>query len=257
MNDVPAPTVPTWKKALGWAVHAYTASGLLIAAWITVILMQPDRLMDDYRFCFLLMFVATVIDATDGTLARLVRISETIPGFDGRRLDDLIDFLMYTCLPLLLIERAGLLPVNYRWVLLIALAASAYGFSQTDVKTTDGEFLGFPSYWNIVAFYLFALPVTGQWAVLVILVLSALTFVPSRYPYPTRPGVINRLMLVLSIPWAVIVFLCVIRHWHFTPRSRSLIGLSAGYPTLYLAVAWGMSLWRWSGGGGNVTNKTQ
>lgn len=246
MNNVSAPVVPIWKKVLAWAVHAYTASGLLIAAWITVILTQSDPLMDDYRFCFLLMFIGTVIDATDGTLARLVKVAETVPGFDGRRLDDLIDFLLYTCLPLLLVHRAGLLPVNYQWVLLVALGASAYGFSQTDVKTADGEFLGFPSYWNIVAFYLFALPVTGQWAVFVVLALSALTFVPSRYPYPTRPGVLNRLMLALSIPWAVLVFLCVIRHWHYRPWPRSMIGLSAGYPSMYLAVAWGTSLWRWT-----------
>ena len=246
MSGVEAPPpVPAWKKALGWAVHLYTGSGLLLAAWITALLTRPDRVMDDYRFCFLLMFVGTVIDATDGTLARLVRIKETVPEFDGRRLDDLIDFLMYTCLPLLLIDRAGLVPANYRWVLLVALGASAYGFSQTDIKTADGAFLGFPSYWNVVAFYLFALPITGEWAVGVILVLAVLTFVPSRYPYPTQPGPINRLMLVLSLPWAVLMFLCVIRHWHFSP-PRSLVGLSAGYPTLYLAVAWGMSLWRWA-----------
>jgi phosphatidylcholine synthase len=243
------PAAPAWKKVLGWAVHAYTGSGLFIAAWIGAILVRPERLMDDYRFCFLLMFVGAVIDATDGTLARLVNISETVPGFDGRRLDDLIDFLMYTCLPLLLIDRAGLLPANYRWVLLVALGASAYGFSQTDIKTADGAFLGFPSYWNVVAFYLFALPITGEWAVGIILVLALLTFVPSRYPYPTQPGPINRLMLVLSLPWAVLVFMCVIRHWPFAPLPKSLIGLSAGFPTLYLAVAWGASLWRWSNGG--------
>ena len=256
MSGVEAtPRVPTWKTVLGWAVHVYTASGLLVAAWITAILMRPERLMDDYRFCFLLMFVGTFIDATDGTLARLVKISETIPSFDGRRLDDLIDFLMYTCLPLLLIDRAGLVPDNFRWVLLVALAASAYGFSQTDIKTADGAFLGFPSYWNIVAFYLFALPITGEWAVGVILVLSVLTFVPSRYPYPTQPGPINRLMLVLALPWAVLMFLCVIRHWHFAPWPKSLIGLSAGYPTLYLAVAWGTSLWRWGNVGAKPTEK--
>jgi phosphatidylcholine synthase len=239
------PRVPAWRRALGWAVHAYTGSGLLLAAWIAAILIQPERMLDDYRFCFLLMFVATFVDATDGTLARLVRITEAVPTFDGRRLDDLVDFLMYTCLPLLLIDRAGLLPLNYRWVLLVALAASAYGFSQTHMKTADGAFLGFPSYWNVVAFYLFALPVTGERAVIVILGLAALTFVPTRYPYPTKPGLVNQLMLVLSVPWAVLVFACVIRHWTFNP-PRGMIGLSAGYPTLYLGVAWGMSLWRWS-----------
>ena len=32
------PRVPAWRRALGWAVHAYTGSGLLLAAWIAAIL---------------------------------------------------------------------------------------------------------------------------------------------------------------------------------------------------------------------------
>jgi phosphatidylcholine synthase len=105
----------------------------LLAAWIGAVLVRPDLTADDYRLCFLLMLVGTVIDATDGTLARAVRIREVIPGFDGRRLDDLVDFLMYTCLPLVLIDRAGLVPGEWRWVLLAALGASAYGFCQAEV----------------------------------------------------------------------------------------------------------------------------
>ncbi len=58
-----------------------------------------------FRLSFLLMLVATLVDSTDGTLARKVRIKEAVPSFDGRRLDDIIDFLTYTFLPLLLIYR--------------------------------------------------------------------------------------------------------------------------------------------------------
>ena len=98
------------------------------------------------------------VDATDGTLARLVRIKKAVPSFDGRRLDDLIDFQTYTCLPLLLIWSAGLLPPGQEAWLLFPLAASAYGFCQVQAKTDDGYFLGFPSLWNVVAMYLYVLP---------------------------------------------------------------------------------------------------
>ena len=47
------------------------------------------------------------------------------------------------------------------WVLVVALVASAYGFCQMPAKTTDGYFVGFPSYWNIVAFYLYVLQMPG------------------------------------------------------------------------------------------------
>jgi phosphatidylcholine synthase len=189
------------------------------------------------------MLVAVVIDATDGTLARAVRIKEVLPEFDGRRLDDLVDFLLYACLPLLLIDRAGLLPEGCGWVLVVALIASAYGFCQADIKTEDGAFLGFPSYWNVVAFYLFALPIKGSWAVDLILGLSLLTFVPSRYPYPTQPGRLNRLMLLLSVPWTLVLAAVLLFDW-----NEGLLGImiraSVAYPAIYLGTAWVMSLRR-------------
>ncbi len=243
MSGAQPPSVSRVRKYLGWAIHAYTASGLLLAAAIASLLLQPERTVETYRTCFILMLVAVLIDATDGTLARAVRIMEAVPGFDGRRLDDLVDFLLYTCLPLLLIDRAELLPQGCRWVLVAALVASAYGFCQADVKTGDGAFLGFPSLWNVVAFYLFALPVAGGWAVGLILGLAVLTFVPSRYAYPTQPGRYNRVMLLLSIPWTLLLAAALALDWT-EELSRTMVGVSALYPALYLGSAWALSLWR-------------
>src|SRR5262245_54623015 len=81
-------------KALAWCIHAYTALGLVAAAGMAVLIVQGGP--DAFRWAFVLMAVATFIDATDGTLARAIRIKEVLPGFDGRRLDDLVDFLTYT-----------------------------------------------------------------------------------------------------------------------------------------------------------------
>ena len=90
-----------------------------------------------FRWAFVLMLVATIVDATDGTLARAVKVKEVLPRFDGRRLDDLIDFQTYTSLPLLLIWRANLLEGESPAWLLAPLLASAYGFCQTTAKTDD------------------------------------------------------------------------------------------------------------------------
>ena len=108
------------------------------------------------------MAAATIVDSTDGSLARKVRIKEVVPSFDGRRLDDIVDFLTYTFLPLLLIWRAGILPPGQEAWLFLPLLASAYGFCQVQAKTDDGYFLGFPSLWNVVALYLYMLPF-GPW----------------------------------------------------------------------------------------------
>src|SRR2546426_826380 len=135
------------RKTLAWCVHGYTALGLVAVGGIAYAILNAQ-----YHYAFLLMFVATIIDATDGTLARAINIKEVLPHFDGRRLDDLIDFQTYTALPLLLIWRAGLLQEYSEAWLLAPLLASMYGFCQTSAKTDDGYFLGFPSYWNIIAF---------------------------------------------------------------------------------------------------------
>lgn len=240
MTDRP---VSTARRLLGWCVHAYTACGLLVAAAVVSLLVETDRTPDTYRTCFLLMLLAVWIDATDGTLARAVRIKEAVPEFDGRRLDDLIDFLLYACLPLLLIDRAGLLPTDARWVLLVALGASAYGFCQAEAKTADGAFVGFPSYWNVVAYYLCALPLGGSAAAALILGFAVLTFVPSRYPYPTQPGRVNRWMLALSVPWTGLLLADMLQPWGDN-RSRWEAWVSLAYPALYLGVAWGSSVWR-------------
>ena len=141
-------------------MHAYTALGLIAAGLIAVLLVEGGPAA--FRWSFLLMAAATIVDSTDGFLARKVRIKEVVPSFDGRRLDDLVDFLNYTCLPLLLIWRAGILPPGQEPWLFLPLLASAYGFCQVQAKTDDGYFLGFPSLWNVVAFYLYMLPL-GPW----------------------------------------------------------------------------------------------
>ena len=57
-----------------------------------------------------------------------------------------------------MIWRAGILPAGYEAWLFLPLLASVYGFCQVQAKTDDGYFLGFPSLWNVVALYLYALP---------------------------------------------------------------------------------------------------
>lgn len=241
----------------GWCVHFYTATGMLVSAWMAVILMRPTFEPDDARICFLLMLVATLIDATDGTLARMVKIKQTIPGFDGRRLDDLTDFLNFTCIPLWLIHRAELLPAGTEWLLLVALISSAYGFCQTNIKTPDGSFVGFPSYWNITALCMYIMPLTGWRAVIAVVFFSFMTFVPSRYPYPSQPGKLNRTMLSLSGPWIAIMGSLMATRWETMPDEWPMLyrihvwGIWV-YPAIYLITAWWLSLNRLVSGGSSV-----
>ena len=228
---------PRLHRALAWGVHLYTGLGLVIAAWVAVLIYHgtPEAL----RIAFLLLLLAVFIDASDGALARAVRISETLPSVDGRRLDDIIDFLTYTSLPLLLIWRTGVLPTSLSPWLLLPLLASAYGFSQVDAKTADGYFKGFPSYWNVVAFYLHFLRPPVWASLTVLIVLSLLTFVPSRYLYPSRPGLLNRLAIVFGVAWAV-ALLVVLAGAPENPRVW-LLG-SLAFPIYYMLASWYVSI---------------
>ena len=235
-------------RFLAWCVHFYTALGLVCAAGMAVLLAVPEPGPDAFRWSFVLMLVATLIDATDGTLARAIKIKEVLPGFDGRRLDDIVDFLTYTALPLFLIWRAHLLPPGTELILLLPLLASAYGFSQTWAKTSDGYFLGFPSYWNVIAFYLYVLRPPPAVAVAILAGFALLTFVPLRYLYATQRGRWNRLTNQLGALWVVHLgwaLWCL--PWDQPPDATArLAGLtSLWYPAYYLAVSWLISLTGW------------
>ena len=220
------------RKLLAWLVHLYTAMGLVCAAGMAVLIVRGGDA--SFRGAFLLMMVATAVDATDGWLARRARVREVLPGFDGSALDNLIDFHTYTSLPLLLIWRAGVLPGGLAWLLLLPLLASAYGFSQVNVKTDDGFFLGFPSYWNIVAYYLFVLPPPVWVSAALLTSCAVLTFIPTRYIYATKGGPFATLINAGSAIWFVSLGVVL-----FGPEEyrRSVALISLAYPVMYLALS--------------------
>jgi phosphatidylcholine synthase len=236
-------------RVAAWGVHLYTAIGLVLAAWIAVLLVRGGA--EAFRGAFVLMLVASLVDATDGTLARKVRVKSVLPEFDGRKLDDIIDFLTYTSLPLLLIWRAGLFPEGMEAWLLLPLLASAYGFCQVEAKTDDGYFLGFPSLWNVVALYLYVLHLPGWLAMGIVVALSLLTFVPSRYLYPSsQPGFLNVACNLLGAPWCVLLLVVLWRLPAAGPDPDVLTWwLAAGshyFPVFYMAASWAVTLKRWT-----------
>ena len=222
----------TRAKVCAWLVHLYTAMGLVCAAGIAVLIVRGGDA--SFRRAFMLMLVATAIDATDGWLARKARVKEVLPRFSGRALDDVVDFQTYTSLPLLLLWRADVLPGGAAWVLLAPLLASAYGFSQVDAKTDDGFFLGFPSYWNIVAFYLYMLHPPVWISIALLVTLAGLTFVPTPYIYATQGGPFATAVNVGAAVWIVVIAWILVQGT-IGPRTMTLVSMI--YPITYLALS--------------------
>jgi phosphatidylcholine synthase len=212
------------------AVHAYTASGAVLA-FIGI----RAVFADDARLAFAMMLVATLIDSTDGILARAARVKEVLPSIDGSRIDDIVDYLTFVVLPMLLLDRFGFLPAGLGLlVVTIVLLSSVYGFSSADAKTPDHFFTGFPSYWNIVALYLFIFAVPPDAAAAILILLSALVFVRIGYIYPSRTPVLRGLTVTLACAWGV--SLAALICW--LPSPPRWLGIaSLAFPVYYIVLS--------------------
>jgi len=237
-----------WARWIAWGIHFYTALGLVAAAVIGIWIVDGSLVC--LYSALAMMWVATVIDGTDGALARRFKVKDVLPEFDGRRLDDLTDFLTYTFLPLLFLWRSQILPDSWSLWILVPLLASAYGFCQLDAKTFDGYFLGFPSYWNVVVLYLFLLEPEPVVSLILILGFALLTFVPARYLYPTQPGRLNRFTLFFAAAWAIVLAWVFYRllYPHVQPRPlpadlKLIVKFSLLFPAYYLIASW-IVTWR-------------
>ena len=185
----------------------------------------------------ILMLVALAIDSADGTLARAAKVREVLPSFDGRRLDDMVDYLNYVIVPVVFLVAAGYL---HPAVAAAPILASAYGFSQEEAKTEDDFFLGFPSYWNVVALYVWLLDVSQTTATLVVVALAIGVFVPFKYLYPSKMPRGRIAMAAGGLAWVVGASIAVVARDATAPWHLAEITLV--YPALYLALSF------WYGG---------
>jgi phosphatidylcholine synthase len=215
-----------------WLVHLYTASGFVLALLATLATIDHD-----YRRAFLFLWLQVLVDATDGWLARHARAAEHVPWFSGNKLDDLVDYQCYVFVPALMVLTGMLVPDGWATPIACAmLVASGFGFSRLDAKTSDHFFTGFPSYWNIVVLYLFALGWSPWTNTTVLLGFVVLVFVPIRFLYPSRTPVWPTLTNGLGAVWGLSVLAIA---WFHPDAPRWLVTASLAYPALYF----GLSLW--------------
>jgi phosphatidylcholine synthase len=217
---------------LSWIAHLYTASGAVIALLATGVTFAHN-----FRAAFIYLAAATFVDATDGVLARALKVKERLPHYDGARLDDIVDYLTYVFVPVLIVWQAELVPVAFP-VCAAMLLSSAYGFGQADAKVDTGDhfFTGFPSYWNIAVVYLYVAQLSPTANAVILMVLVVLVFVPIRYVYPSRTATLKVPTLLLGSSWAAI-FIWMI--WRLPAVDGPWTMLSLVFPAYYLA----LSLW--------------
>jgi phosphatidylcholine synthase len=232
VHEQPVATFSRGFRLAGAAVHLYTAAGTVVGLLIVLAAIEGETLTALWLF-----FVALFIDGTDGMLARRFRVKETIPWFDGALLDNIVDYLTYVFAPVVLLWTTGSLPDGaLGWVVAaLPLLASSYQFCRVDAKLVgstgeDHFFLGFPSYWNVVAFYAIVLDASPTAVAIALVVFSVLVFVPVRYLYPSRMTTLRRTTLALSAVWAVTYVVLLLQ---YPDPHPAVVAVSLGYLVYY------------------------
>jgi phosphatidylcholine synthase len=212
-----------------WLVHFYTGLGL-VAAFMALLAVARH---DPFEIAVYLA-LAGFIDGTDGIMARRWKVKTWTPFFDGRKLDDIIDYLTYVLVPIYAVYEFKLVSGDWTWTLPFVLLASAYGFCNQSAKTDDGYFTGFPSYWNAVAFYMYLLQTSTVTNGIVFIVLGIMVFIPVRYIYLTQTLEYRPLNVTLTLIWfAQILYILV----NFQNPDRHFVALSLWYPVYHFALS--------------------
>jgi phosphatidylcholine synthase len=207
------------------AVHCFTALGAGCA-----LLALRAAIAEEWVALFVWLGIALLIDGVDGTLARLANIKTVLPRFSGERLDLIIDYLTYVFVPALALLLAGYLEGALGTLLAaLILLSSLFHFSDTESKTSDYCFVGFPALWNVVAFYAFALGMPPWMAAAMVITLIVLTFVPWKWAHPLRTPLLWPVTLLMLMAWLAAAVLTLWRGFPATPALQAILVFAAAY----------------------------
>ncbi|UWQ22579.1 phosphatidylcholine/phosphatidylserine synthase [Jannaschia sp. W003] len=218
-----------WPRTRALSVHALTASGAVFAMFALLAAVETA-----WSWMFLWLLAALVVDGVDGPLARRWEVTLHAARFDGVLLDLIIDYLTYVFIPIYALYASGLVPGWAGWgVLIVVPFASALYFADTQMKTEDASFEGFPGCWNMVALVVFVTEPNPWLTLVVALVLSAAMFLPVRFVHPVRTRRWRPLTLAITTVWMVLAVVASWGEFGLPPLAAGLFGLAS----LYLLLA--------------------
>jgi phosphatidylcholine synthase len=224
-SEADDPRAPHRQRARAFSVHIFTALG---AGLGFMALLEAVR--EHWSAMFLWLAVALLVDAVDGPLARRLRIAEVLPNWSGDTLDLVVDFTTYVFVPAFAIAASGFLVPHLAPLLGIAIVVSgALYFSDTRMKTDDNHFRGFPTLWNIAAFYLFLLRPSPWVASIAITALVVATFLPIRVMHPVRVERFRRFNIALVLIGCGLAVFALLRNFEVPAIVTAALCLIAIY----------------------------
>ena len=186
-------------KAPSYLVHIFTALGVVFG--FLALLATVDGKIPE---AFLWLAAALFVDGVDGTLARAVNVNQNTPEIDGAILDNIIDYLNYVVVPVFIFYSLGMAPEPYLLLSCVAiLLVSCFTFTNTNIKTDDFYFSGFPAIWNIVVLYFYILESSEFINFLFVILFCVLTFIPFKYVHPFRVVEFRKITLMMTSIWMI------------------------------------------------------
>jgi phosphatidylcholine synthase len=215
------------KKLPAIGVHLLTASGAVLG-----LAALAAAAAQHFEMAMAWLGAALFVDAADGPLARRFNVKEHLPRFCGERLDLIVDYLNYVAVPAFIALRADLFPEGAGFAgAAVILLVSLFHFSDTESKTHDGYFVGFPAIWNVVVLYLLAAPLPKVVALAVIGALGVLTFVPVKYVHPVRVRSWRPLTFIVTLVWSGAAVAATVNGYPGGSNIQAIFFLSAVYFT--------------------------
>ena len=209
------------KVLQSYLVHIFTVSGVFLS-----FLALAEAIDGNLPLMFFYLAIALFVDGVDGSLARRVDVKKYTPNINGEILDNIIDFLNYVFVPSFVIYWLELVPKGLE--LLIAgliLTVSCYTFANNNIKTSDFYFSGFPALWNVVVLYFYILNTDPFTNLIVILILSILTFIPIKYLHPFRVKKLRKTSLSFLLIWMISTVILL----YFNNLDETILNISFSF----------------------------
>lgn len=199
-------------------MHLFTISGVLLSFLALVASIERNL-----ELVFFFLALALFIDGVDGSLARMVNVKKHTPTISGENLDNIIDYLNYVFVPVFVIYWLDFVPAGTEIIsAFIILVVSCYTFANSNVKTSDFYFSGFPALWNIVILYFYILDTDPFVNFLTICFLAIFTFIPIKYLHPFRVKRFRQLSLSVLAIWMITTVLIL----YFRELNENLIKIA-------------------------------
>ena len=192
-----------------WAVHALTASGVIVGY------VGLNSVIEGHaRAGIIWLIVALILDGIDGPIARKLDVRGRIPTLDGNSLDLIVDYFTCAIVPVAFLYQFDIVPEHTSGPIgFTILFVSALWMARTDQEDEERWFNGFPAEWNMIIPSLFLLRYNAWVNLVICIVFCALTLSRVQFAHPVSVRERRGISLTFMTLWlGSMLWLAIAQH---------------------------------------------